>query len=118
LPINVFYTAFAYKGSTEELFKKAVRKIKGPDYSKILYVTPTPWKIRDAQRIFHTVTGDCYIPPEMMTIKQLSKRLSQLYENKNIIPQSLTPVILSKLSDRTLGYSCLIADFINEIKRY
>ena len=118
MPINVFYTAFAYKGSTEELFKKATRKIKGPDYSKILYLNPTPWKIWDAQRIFHAVTGDCYIPPEMMTIKQLSKRLFQLYENKNIIPQSLTPVILSKLSDRTLGYSCLIADFINEIKRY
>ena len=118
MPINVFYTAFAYKGSTEELFKKAVRKITGPDYSKILYLNPTQWKIRDAQRIFHTVTGDCYIPPEMMTIKQLSKRLFQLYENKNIIPQSLIPVILSRLSDRTLGYSCLIADFINAIKRY
>ena len=118
MPISVFYTASAFKGSTEELFKKAVQKIKGPDYSGILYVAPTPWKIRDAQRTAHAVLGACYIPPEMMTMKQLAIRLFRMHENGKIIPQALIPVVLSILTRKSLGYSSLIADFVNEIKLY
>jgi ATP-dependent helicase/DNAse subunit B len=118
MPVNVFYTPFEYKGSTKELFSKAIENLPGPDYSKILYIAPNPWKIRDAQRIFHAFMGDCYIPPTMMTLSQFSKRLFSLYENRKIIPKALIPVMLSKLSHSSLGYSCLIADFLHEMKQY
>jgi ATP-dependent helicase/DNAse subunit B len=118
MPVNVFYTPFEYKGSTKELFTRAIENSPGPDYSKILYISPNPWKIRDAQRMFHALTGDCYIPPAMMTLPQFSMSLFSLYESRKIIPQALIPVILSKLSRRSLGYSCLIADFMHEMKQY
>ena len=118
MSIKVFYIPFRYRGSTEELFKTAVEKTKGPDYSRILYIAPTSRKVRDAQQTFHRITGGCYIPPEMLTIKQLSKRIYALYGDKNIISHQLIPVIISQISNKGIGYASLIADFINEIKQY
>jgi ATP-dependent helicase/DNAse subunit B len=116
MSINVFHIPFTYRGSTEALFRKALENITGPDYSKILYIAPSLSKIRDAQRIFHALAGDCYIPPVMMTLKQLSGRLFSLYGNRQTVPQALIPVLLSKLTGRNLGYACLMADFVYEMK--
>ncbi len=116
--IKIFYTPFRFKGSTENLLKSAIKRAHGHDYSKILYISPTPRKIRDSQRIFHKLARGCYIPPEMMTIKQLSKRLYSLYGDRNVISPTLIPIIISRLSDRGIGFSSIIADFINEIKQY
>jgi ATP-dependent helicase/DNAse subunit B len=118
MSIKVFYIPFRYRGSTEALFKTAVEKTKGPDYSRILYIAPTPKKVRDAQQIFHRITGGCYIPPEMLTIKQLSKRIYALYGDKSIISHQLIPVIISQISNKGIGYASLITGFINEIKQY
>ncbi|MDI6890776.1 MAG: PD-(D/E)XK nuclease family protein [Thermodesulfovibrionales bacterium] len=118
MSIKVFYIPFRYRGSTETLLKVSVDKIKGPDYSRILYIAPTPRKVRDAQRIFHGLIGGCYIPPEMMTIKQLSKRLYSLYGDRNVISQHLMPVVISQISGKGMGFASLITDFINEIKQY
>jgi ATP-dependent helicase/DNAse subunit B len=115
---KVFYIPFLYRGSTEALFKTAVEKTKGPDYSRILYIAPTPRKVRDAQQTLHRITGDCYIPPEMMTIKQLSKRLYSLYGERNVISRQLIPVIISHISGKGIGFASLITDFINEIKQH
>jgi len=115
---KVFYIPFRYRGSTEALFKTAVEKTKGPDYSRILYIAPTLRKVRDAQQTFHRITGGCYIPPEMLTIKQLSKRIYALYGDKSIISHQLIPVIISQISNKGIGYASLITDFINEIKQY
>ncbi len=118
MPVKVLHTPFEYKSSTRELFNEALEKKHGPDYSKILYIAPASWKIHEAQRVFHAVTGDCYIPPVMMTLPQFSKRLFSLYENRKIVPQALAPVILSKQFHKSLGYSCLIADFVHEMKQH
>jgi RecB family exonuclease len=115
---KVFYIPFRYRRSTETLLKIATKKTKGPDYSRILYIAPTPRKVRDAQRIFHNLIGGCYIPPEMMTIKQYSKRFYSLYGDKSIISHELIPVIISQVSGKGIGYASLITDFINEIKQY
>ncbi len=128
MSIRVFYIPFLYRGSTDNLLKTAIDNIKGPDYSKILYIAPTPRKIRDSQKRFHTLTlsddkhltglsGSCYIHPEMMTIKQFSKRLYSLYGEKRVIPQSLIPIIISRLSDKGIGFASIITNFINEIKQ-
>ena len=118
MSIKVFYIPFPLRGSTETLLKASVDEIKGPDYSGILYIAPTPRKVRDAQQIFHRLTKDSYIPPQMMTIKQLSKRLYSLYGDKNVISQHLIPVIISQTSGKGIGFASLITNFINEIKQY
>jgi ATP-dependent helicase/DNAse subunit B len=129
MSIRVFYIPFLYRGSTDTLLKTAIDNIKGPDFSKILYIAPTPRKIRDSQKRFHTLTlsdnkhltglsGSCYIHPEMMTIKQFSKRLYSLYGEKKVIPRSLIPIIISRLSDKGIGFASIITNFINEIKQH
>jgi len=115
---KVFYIPFRYRGSTGALLKAAVEKTKGPDYSRILYVAPTPAKVRDAQQTLQRITGGCYIPPEMMTIKQVSKRLYSLRGDRNVISHHLIPVIISHISGKGIGFASLITDFINEIKQY
>jgi ATP-dependent helicase/DNAse subunit B len=126
MSIRVFYIPFLYRGFTDTLLKTAVDNTKGSDYSKILYIAPTPRKIRDSQKRFHMLTGagstgsrcSCYIPPEMMTIKQFSKRLYSLYGDKKVIPQSLIPIIISRLSGKGMGFASIITNFINEIKQH
>ncbi|MEK6581251.1 MAG: hypothetical protein AABZ25_02570, partial [Nitrospirota bacterium] len=100
------------------MLKTAISEINGKDYSGILYLAPTPGKIKDSRRIFHGLTKSTYIPPEMMTIKQFSKRLYYLYGNKSLLPESLIPIIISRLSGKGIGFSSIISNFIDEIKQY
>lgn len=118
MSIKIFYIPFHYRGSTEDLFRIATENVKGPDYSSILYISPTPKKLRDSRQIFYTLAGDCYIPPEMLTLKQLSQKLYSIYGSEKIIPHTIVPVILSKLSGRGIGFSAIISQFITEIKQY
>jgi len=117
MSIRVFYIPFGDRGSTENLFRMAEETIGGRDYSDILYITPTYLKVRDSQRRFHAFGGDCYIPPDMMTLGQFSKRLYSLHGEKRIINQSLVPLILSNLSEKGIAFSSVIARFISETKQ-
>jgi len=116
--VKVFHIPFDYKGFTENLLKTSVEGIRGNEYSGILYIAPTPRKIRDSQKIFHKLVSSPYIPPEMMTIKQLSKKLYSLYGDKTIISISLIPILISRLSGKGIGFSSIISNFIAEIKQY
>jgi ATP-dependent helicase/DNAse subunit B len=118
MSIKIFHTPFQYRGSTENLLRTATEKINDNDYSKVLYIAPTPRKIRESQKRFHKFSKGCYIPPKMMTIKQLSKRLYSLYEDKKVIPQSLVPIVIARLSEKGIGFASIITNFINEIKQY
>ena len=117
-PVKVFHVPFSRRGFIEDLLKTASSKIKGNDYSKILCLSPTPLKIRENQRIFHKLTKNSYIPPEMMTIKQLSKKLYSLHGGKTIISRAIMPIIISILSGKGMGFSSIINSFIDEIKQY
>ncbi len=137
--VKIFYTPLGYRNTTEFLFKEALRAEDREqkkdnrnqiDYSNILYLSPTPVKVYEAQRIFHSVVKgnsgcsrgnevpqrSCYIPPEMATIMQYCKRIYSVYGNRRILHRSLIPVILSRLCGRGLGFSSMIADFISDIK--
>ncbi len=118
MSVKVFYIPPRYRGSTETLLKVSGNRIKGSDYSGILYIAPTPRKVRDSQRIFHGLTKGCYIPPLMMTIKQFSKKLYSLYGDRKVVSQLLIPIIISQTSSKGIGFSSLLRDFFNEIKQY
>ena len=100
------------------MLKTAISEINGKDYSGILYLAPTPGKIKDSRRIFHGLAKSTYIPPEMTTIKQFAKKLYYLYGNKSLLPESLIPIIISRLSGKGIGFSSIISNFIDEIKQY
>ncbi len=117
MPITVLHVPFHYRGSTKELFLRATETMKGKDYSGILYLSPTYAKIREAQTIFHEVGGDCYIPPVMTTIRQLSIRIFSAYARRKLISSPVIPVVLSKSAGISIGYACLIAHFIHEMQQ-
>ncbi|RJQ40255.1 MAG: PD-(D/E)XK nuclease family protein [Nitrospiraceae bacterium] len=125
--VKVFHVPFSLRGFTENLLKEAASGIKDSDssfaalrrmdYSKILCLSPTPGKIKDSRRIFHKLTEGAYIPPEMMTVKQLSKKLYSLHGSKTQISGSIIPVIISGLSGQGIGFSSVISSFIDEAKQ-
>lgn len=117
MPITVFHTPFKYRGLTKKLFLCATETVKGNDFSRVLYLGPTLAKIHDAQKIFHSIGGECYIPPIMTTIRQLSKRLFSVHDRRKVISPSVIAVILSKLADIGIGHACLIGTFINEMSQ-
>ena len=125
-------------GVTEALLKEALAlegmaafrpQMSGfyPDYSGLCYLAPSPVKIREAQKIFHAcVPGEngqglsrtpCYVPPEMMTLDQISKKVYALSGQKKILPSKLIPVIVSLLSGTGMGFSSLVTDFVRDIRR-
>jgi len=116
--VKVFYVPFGYRGFTAELLKTAIAGMNDNDYSKTLYLAPTPKKIKEAQKTFHELIKTTYIPPEMMTIKQFSSRLYSFYGDRTIIPKALIPIIISRFSDKSIGLSSIISNFIDEIKQY
>ena len=118
MSVKVFYIPLPYRGSTEILLTASVNEIRGPDYSRILYIAPTPRKVRDAQQVFHKIKGGHYVPPDMLTIKQLSKRLYSLYGDRHTILRPIIPVILAQISGKGMGFASIISDFINEVKQY
>lgn len=93
-------------------------QIAGPDYSKILYIAPAPLIIREAQRVFHTIAGDCYIPPAFMTLSQVSRRLFTRFASEQIVPDAFVPIILSRLTGKNMGFATMLANFMNELKRH
>lgn len=143
MAVKILYTSPDLKGVTESLFREALKHPDGvrshagagrphPDYSGILYLAPHSGKAREAGRIFHgivaTESGDgqskkksgsvCYIPPEISTISEFSKKIHSLYGEGRILDRPLIPVVLSRLSGKGLGFSSLVANLISDIKRY
>jgi len=116
--VKVFYVPFGYRGFTAELLKTAITGMNDNDYSKILYLAPTPAKIKESLNAFHKLLKTTYIPPEMMTIKQFSSRLYSFYGDRTIISKALIPIIISRFSDKSIGLSSIISNFIDEIKQY
>ncbi|MBA4348882.1 MAG: hypothetical protein C0415_02695 [Thermodesulfovibrio sp.] len=124
--VKIFYTSFGFGDTAGFLFQKSLENIRYPDYSKILYLAPASKKVKESQKIFHkTVTAQlseagnsCYIPPEIVSISQLSKKLYSIHGEKRILSRHLIPVVISKLSGKGLGFSSLITDFIHDIKSH
>lgn len=110
----------------ETLFIEALRfqKIKYPDYSGIIYITPSPLRVRFAERKFHRVVNQenknnlSYIPPDFTTLQELSKRFYLNYGTKSLIPWTMTPVLISLLSDKGMGLSVFMADLLKDLKQF
>jgi RecB family exonuclease len=136
--IALYYTPLDSLGVTEALLKEALAyggmdasrpQSPGlyPDYSRLCYVASSSIKVREAQKIFHAcITGQngqdmsrtsCYVPPEMMTLDQISKKAYALSGQKKVLHGTLLPIIVSLLSGKGVGFSALVADFMRDVRR-
>lgn len=124
--LRIFYTPNCFRDTAGYLFREALKGNDNKafsDFSGILYLAPGLLKARDVQRVFHRlVAGDstlgrCYIPPEIMTPNELSKKIYSIKGDKKLINNSLAPVIISRLSGKGIGFSALISDLIMDLKR-
>lgn len=105
---------------TKKLFKKAVEGISGNDFSHILYIGPTAEKLELARRDFSSVIPfNAYIAPKFFTIKQFAKDLHERFTEREIIPEYLIPLIISRLKDgMSLGYAQCVADLMKDVRNY
>ncbi len=118
---KIFLVPFGKLKTTDFLFTQAIKHIPGHDYSQIVYIGPTPRKIRDAQVSFtKAVSNQCFIPPHFYTIKQYTTELFQTYNtDKKKLSDFIKPLILKKLDPAlSLGYAHSISEFIRDIKQY
>ncbi len=121
-------TRLYYSASPEPLFKEALKLNKTSsgihDYSGIICVNPSSLRAKLSARLFHKIISTtnyherCYIPPDITTLSELSKRLYAMYGRGNLIEPSLKPIIISRLSNKGLGFSILISDLIHDIKQF
>jgi ATP-dependent helicase/DNAse subunit B len=118
---KIFLVPFGYQGATQFLFNRAIKNIPGNNFSSILYIGPTPRKIRDAQLSFiKSINSDSCIPPKFITIKQfISELFDEHSHNKKILSDFCKPLLIQKLKpELSIGYAQSIAEFIRETKQY
>ena len=121
--IKIFYTPPGFGNITEFLFKEAVTAAGygiNNDYSNILYLSPSPVNVKEAQKTFHNLQGGkCYyIPPETATISQYCKRMYSASGDKRLIDGMLIPLILSSISGKGIGFSSAVCGLISDLKLY
>ena len=102
----------------ETLIKRLLDNVKGLDYSGIFHIAPTTHIANAWRKSFNRAAGDCYIPPQSMTLRQFSRMLCSTYSERNIISKSLIPVVISGLENTSPGHSNIAAEMISELKRH
>lgn len=104
------------KKAHSKLIADAMSKECAPDYSSCYIISPTRHLLDSRKHTIHKALGPCYIPPVMMTLRQLAKHISVTYGNKASFPEEFAPPLISALSGISIGYATLAAEFITEIK--
>ncbi len=115
--IRLYSVPLNHRGITGRLLSEAIKHIQWPDYSGMMYIAPTPRKIRDAQKKFHELVKNPYIPPAFFTLKQISKHFFDIKLPGRWLPRLLTPLLISGISGRGIGYSSILSDLMKELKQ-
>jgi ATP-dependent helicase/DNAse subunit B len=118
MAIEIYHIPPGNRDFRESLLKRLINEVKGPDYSGIYHLAPTSHISNAWKRAFHKAAGKCYIPPQAMTLRQLSKRLCTTYAGRPVISRALIPVIISGLEGSSPGHSNIVADMISELKQH
>ena len=96
---KIFLVPFGKQGTTEFLFQNAIKERSGNNFSDILYIGPTPRKIRDAQLTFTSlVQTDTFISAIFSTVKQFaSDFFLDNNQDKRKLPDYIQPLLIQKL---------------------
>lgn len=116
--VTLYSVPFNHRGSAGQLMKEALRNITWPDYSGLLYIAPTPRKIRHAQKTFHSLVKSPYIPPRFFTFNQLAKYFFDLELPGQHLPAALIPLIISEISGHSIAYASVLSELLSELRQY
>ena len=115
---------FAAPDATDRLLRAALDEVPGPDFRDILYLCPSPRKLRDTQLRYAAVNPrSASVPPRFATIGQLARVLADEHSSDILLSSELRPMLIRHiLSEKTpgvsLGYSRAVSDFIRDIKSH
>ncbi|KKK98663.1 hypothetical protein LCGC14_2640510 [marine sediment metagenome] len=104
------------KKTFKELIADALDIERAPDFSSKYIISPTRHIMDDRKRTIHKGLGPCYIPPVMMTLRQISKHVAVTFGNKSALPEEFSAPLISSIAGISIGYATLVAEFIREIK--
>jgi RecB family exonuclease len=118
MKIELYLVPPGNKDFRKTLTEKALEGLEGPDYSGILYLSPTRHMINTWQKEFHPAAGACYIPPRTATLRGLSRRMYASNGGGVLIDQELAPLAIAGITGHGIGFSKVLADFIGDIKNH
>jgi len=114
---------------TELLFRTALDS--GVEPNEIVYITPSPRNLRQAQIIFTRIYNKkAFIPPQFFTPRHLAFNLHERFNTSRYLPKALKPLLVLRLLTQpgtgddektrkpTIGYAQVVANFIADIKRH
>jgi RecB family exonuclease len=135
---RLFLAPFDCPDATERLLKATLAA--GVEPRDILYLCPSPRKIRDTQVRFARLAGrQAFIPPRFQTLYELARDLHSSYGTTRRFRSELKPLLVQRLlgpAERTnrkpapragaggreagpsIGYCRAVASFIRDVKRY
>ena len=116
--IHLLKFPVASRGVTDRILREGVSCTQPPDYSPVLYIAPTPRKLRDAQRRFHRLAVNPYIPPRFSTLKQLCRSYFAAEARSRVFPDTLIPLLISEISGHAIGYAGILSSILKEIKQH
>jgi CRISPR/Cas system-associated exonuclease Cas4 (RecB family) len=80
---------------TKELLRRAISRVRGPDFRGILYLVPHRIKSQMAQLEFANIfEGSACIPPRFKVFAEISDEIAQSFTNWKQIPDTLATLIL------------------------
>ena len=125
MPRKLLLAPFSAHDATDRLLREALALVPGPDYRPILYLCPSPRKLRDTQYRFPGLCGRSgFYPPVFATPGQCARDLHARHSDTVRLPTELRPLLVRRLLPpddaprRTLGYARAVADFIRDIKTW
>ncbi|MEO0019513.1 MAG: PD-(D/E)XK nuclease family protein [candidate division WOR-3 bacterium] len=119
---KLFLFPFNCYNSTELLFRAALAT--GAQPQEILYLTPSPRKLRATQVLFARLWGrKAFVPPVFRTLGQLAREICDYTSDKRLFPDELKPLLIKNLfvekgKKITLAYARAIGDFVADVKRH
>lgn len=139
MPGKLFLTQFGCQDPTAQLFDAILESDTAP--ADILYLCPSPRKLRDVQlRFFNQLARPAVVPPNFTTPSQLARELHERYGSGRRFPTELKPLLLRRLLSPirrrpladsllspdavgkpltpTLGHASAVATFIRDVKSY
>jgi RecB family exonuclease len=125
MPGKLFLAPFGFQGATRLLFQEALRDWPGNDYRRLVYIAPTPRKVRAAQLEFMQEVGQpACIAPTFATLGQFVHDAYRDQGTARPLAPELRIVLLMRLMRQATrreakpGHARAIADFTALIRQY
>ncbi len=124
MPRTLFVGSFGTRGATDRLLEAAIALVPDRACDRILYLTPSPRKLRATQlRFAQLVDRPALLAPRFHTLGPLAAEIHEQGGTRRPFPSELKPLLVRHLlkdtdPKTTLGYARAVGDFITDVKRH